>query len=429
MSTAGTTTSAAGGLNLGLLGLSDRMSARTRKLLVAYALGETAYRVIHSRLEHVRSELSYSVAVASDDALYAALHSWLLDAMPPARRRALNVRSGATDPGHVPDSGGPVEPGLRLFYDAERRQRVSIAGHNIRVDLQKATFETAMLAQGDTSNRWHGADRLILTASSVAGRDAVIDLLHDLRSQQAKRIPRIRVAAPWGEWTYGFPLPARQLSTVVLRKGQREAIVADVEGFLASEADCVRLGIPWHRGYLLKGEPGSGKTSLAKALAGHLGLDVFYLSLSALPDDIRLAQLLSNLEPRSILVLEDIDIVHGSRERDDKSSGVTLAGLLNALDGFVTPHGLITIMTSNHASRLDPALIRPGRVDFTLELFALDADQLNRLVSSFCGAGESLSGPARTLMPADVVGALKDHLGDPAAGRAAVAALCNRRTL
>jgi len=64
-------------------------------------------------------------------------------------------------------------------------------------------------------------------------------------------------------------------------------------------------------------------------------------------------------------LLEDVDVFHSATERDDEGSGVTLSGLLNALDGIATPRGLLTVTTTNDPSALDVAVIRPGRVDLS----------------------------------------------------------------
>lgn len=415
------------GLDLGTLGLlSDRLSPKFRKALVAYGVGAAAWRVAKTRIDALRAEMTYSVAVSSDDALYPALHAWLLEAMAPENRRALTVRSGPSG-GSVPDSGpgsGRARRSLALYYDAGRVQKVRLGGHQVSVALDRAEMDMSMLR--NESGRWQVTDRLVLTAQSVAGRDAVLDLLEDLHRDSAKHPPTFRMADRWGQWHYLSEVPVRPLTTVVLPRGERDRIVADLETFLASEADCARLGVPWHRGYLLKGPPGTGKTSLAKAIAGHLGLDVYYMSLSTLDDDGRMAEAFGEIRARSILMLEDIDVVHGARQRDDTAKGVTLAGLLNALDGFLSPHGLITIMTSNNPGVLDPALVRPGRVDYTLELGPLDQDQLEALVDTFCGPDQGcppLPNLRGTLMAADVVGAMKDHIGDPFAARRAVRVL------
>ena len=131
-------------------------------------------------------------------------------------------------------------------------------------------------------------------------------------------------------------------------------------------------GIPYRRGYLLHGPPGGGKTSFITALAGELGYDICVLNLgeAGLTDD-RLAHGLSNLPPRSIALLEDIDAAFTQREASDHSqsrSYVTFSGLLNALDGVSAGEERVTFMTTNHLTRLDPALVRPGRADVLQEI-------------------------------------------------------------
>jgi chaperone BCS1 len=62
---------------------------------------------------------------------------------------------------------------------------------------------------------------------------------------------------------------------------------------------------------------------------------------------------------------------------------VTFSGLLNALDGVTSSEGHIVLMTTNHPEKLDPALVRPGRVDVRIHLAKPDADQLRRLYARF----------------------------------------------
>ena len=89
------------------------------------------------------------------------------------------------------------------------------------------------------------------------------------------------------------------------------------------------------------------------------------LGEAGLTDD-RLAHALSNLPPRSLALLEDVDAAFVQRDATDHSqsrSYVTFSGLLNALDGVSAGEERVTFMTTNHLTRLDPALIRPGRAD------------------------------------------------------------------
>jgi len=151
----------------------------------------------------------------------------------------------------------------------------------------------------------------------------------------------------------------RPLESVILDKGVKEAIFRDINDFLDAEQWYSKMSIPFHRGYLFHGPPGSGKSSLAIALASELNLDMYLLNLNNL-NDARLTSLLSTLPSHSIVLLEDVDSAFSNREA---LSHVTFSGFLNALDGIYAKDGIIVFMSTNHIERLDAALLRPGRVD------------------------------------------------------------------
>ncbi|KAK3679171.1 Complex III assembly protein translocase and chaperone [Recurvomyces mirabilis] len=171
----------------------------------------------------------------------------------------------------------------------------------------------------------------------------------------------------------GQPKRRRPFDSVVLEKGLSERILGDVREFLDARTWYLDRGIPYRRGYLLYGPPGTGKTSFVQALAGKLDFNIAMLSLSqrGLTDDL-LNHLLLNVPPRTIVLLEDADAAFSNRRQRDTDgytgANVTYSGLLNALDGVASAEERIIFMTTNHIDRLDDALIRPGRVDMTVQL-------------------------------------------------------------
>ncbi|KAK4057294.1 Complex III assembly protein translocase and chaperone [Microbotryomycetes sp. JL221] len=202
-------------------------------------------------------------------------------------------------------------------------------------------------------------------------RNLFPQLLQEARQlSQASQIGRTVIYTAWGaEWRpFGQPRARRLLDSVVLDKDIKQRIVDDVEKFMKRGRWYFDRGIPYRRGYLLYGPPGSGKSSFIQALAGSLEYNICVLNLSerGLTDD-KLNHLLANAPERSIVLLEDVDAAFAGRQQSGEqgfSGNVTFSGLLNALDGVASSTSQrIMFMTTNHIERLDPALIRPGRVD------------------------------------------------------------------
>src|ERR1700746_3472431 len=161
-----------------------------------------------------------------------------------------------------------------------------------------------------------------------------------------------------GGWDFLEGYVPRLLESVVLEPGEKEHLIEDVRQFRESRQRYQRLGIPYHRGYLLYGPPGTGKTSLVSALAAHFGLSIYVINLTGFTDR-SLMSAVNAVPANSVLLFEDIDCMRGSqtrgransdsrqegqmapssRENSPPQNGVTLSGLLNILDGFYAPTG------------------------------------------------------------------------------------------
>ena len=160
-------------------------------------------------------------------------------------------------------------------------------------------------------------------------------------------------------------------------------LIAEARRWKGSEDWYLDRGLPWRRGWLLHGPPGTGKTALVRAVAEDLDLPVYAYDLGSLRND-ELREAWANMlaEAPCLALLEDIDAVfHGRENVAVKEGGLTFDCLLNCLDGVQRADGLLVVLTTNHPERLDPALgsadsnaTRPGRVDRVVELPPLDED-------------------------------------------------------
>ncbi|CBY01536.1 hypothetical protein IAQ61_003359 [Plenodomus lingam] len=206
----------------------------------------------------------------------------------------------------------------------------------------------------------------------------------------------------WQQQSYR---PARPLSTISLDEQSKVRIVKDINEYLhpATSRWYSERGIPYRRGYLLHGPPGTGKTSMSFALAGVFGMNIYCISLSAAQlTESSLMDNFNSLPDRCIVLLEDVDAAglrredlpaepvaveqesastkesdrpgaHPTKSNESKSqpkkestSRISLSGLLNVIDGAGSQEGRVLIMTTNCPESLDDALIRPGRVDLQI---------------------------------------------------------------
>lgn len=157
----------------------------------------------------------------------------------------------------------------------------------------------------------------------------------------------------------------RDLSSVVLDDHVLRGLSEDLRNFINDRDWYMRCGVPYRRGFLLYGPPGTGKTSFILSIAGKFELSVCVLVLSSSSmTDQKLNALIKNSPANSILLLEDVDVAFAPSDAQAGSTNkISFSGLLNAIDGIAAGDGRILFMTTNHIERLDPALIRPGRVD------------------------------------------------------------------
>jgi len=193
-----------------------------------------------------------------------------------------------------------------------------------------------------------------------------------------------------------------------MESDEKETVMADLQRFVKRKEFYRRVGKAWKRGYLLFGPPGTGKSSLIAAMANYLNFDVYDLELTDIRSNSELRNLLISTANRSILVVEDIDCSIELQDRkgaavakakaramdpfgyEQGSNRVTLSGLLNFIDGLWSSCGdeRIIVFTTNHKERLDPALLRPGRMDVHIHMSYCTPCGFKMLAKTYFGISE-----------------------------------------
>ncbi|KAG0614373.1 hypothetical protein M758_6G171800 [Ceratodon purpureus] len=213
----------------------------------------------------------------------------------------------------------------------------------------------------------------------------------------------------WKSHTFHHP---STFDTLAMDPVAKSRLMADLTAYQQGEAYFKKVGRAWKRGYLLYGPPGTGKSSLIAAMANRLRYNIYDLELTEVYDNSQLKMLLTHTTSKSIIVIEDIDCSldltgsrvekqekgkttsgkgrHGSKQgssggNSNNTSKVTLSGLLNFTDGLWSCLGneRIIVFTTNHIEKLDPGLLRPGRMDMHIHMSFCNFDVFKVLAMNY----------------------------------------------
>jgi chaperone BCS1 len=329
----------------------------------------------------VERRLSISVEIPDRDPAFRWVETWLA-----AHRHARRVRDltltttwvhAEADPTingdpYYDSPSGPASQAKFLLAPAPGVHLLSYRGRLLFLYRNRRELQ-----HGGSS-----AFQEILTLQLLFGsRRHIEDLCREAHEISFPKSPGVNIlTACQDSWVSTSWQPRRPLESLVLADHLLEDMLGDLRDFLGSSKWYTQRGIPYRRGYLLHGPPGTGKTTLVAATAGELKLSVAVLSLSSRSmSDEQLRALVDALPVATILLIEDVDCVFKEKRGTNDATGVTLSGLLNALDGVSSREGRLLFLTTNHPEKLDPALIRPGRVDRKVELGYATPDQARRL--------------------------------------------------
>lgn len=367
-----------------------------------------------------------SIHINDDDKIFHDVMRWMADFELGSKRfRSVKATTGNENSWDDEDAATnrPLRPDRLLSYRA-LVNRIPIklapfeAGHLFRFQGHWLYFSHRLhrASQLDVlvGSREKAYLQITCAGRSLAPLRALLDTAQAHALSLSRAATTIHRALPQRgdrlSWSQVAQRPARDIRTVILPQRTKADLLADVNEYLHPRTRrwYADHGVPYRRGYLFSGAPGIGKTSLTAAMAGVFGLDIYVVSLldTALTEAI-LMKLLADLPTRCIVLLEDVDAA-GLQNRgvaaissaanpatassriggvnqgpslpqpDDKdptkalaalagskhpTTGVSLSGLLNAIDGVSSAEGRILVLTTNAEAALDPALVRPGRID------------------------------------------------------------------
>lgn len=198
-------------------------------------------------------------------------------------------------------------------------------------------------------------------------------------------------AYAWDSQNYRWDaksLDRRPPESIILDEFVKSTILEDAEWFFANREFFKKKHIHYHRGYFFPGPAGTGKTSTAIGLATQLNVNIYMLSVRALSSVGFVNSILCKLPEKCIVLLEDLDRLDFLAAQNARNRGIqdfieqtNIANgnmksglseeifqiLLQVLDGVLTPEGVIFIITANDKSKINPVILREGRVDLEVE--------------------------------------------------------------
>jgi chaperone BCS1 len=320
--------------------------------------------LIMSRLYRL---LYYSITIEQQDPLFKYLDLWTAK-YHSSKFRRIELKSTSNSEGNInPPQSSNENDYIFIWYKFRRikilKTKEKIEGARDSWDLFNRTYKfSGFFARKAINNLMK---ELLLFAQTT------------IKEEELKRAkPKLYLPDGFG-WSETKELEGKSFDNLFLVN--KEELIEDLDKFKASKELYNRLYVPYKRGYLFYGAPGNGKSSVAFAMADYLRTSVYVLDIASMSTE-KFVNILGNIRPNSILVIEDIDTFYDGRKALGEVK-INFSSFLNALNGINQKNNIITVFTTNHIESLDPALLREGRCDFKLELFNPSNVEANAFLS------------------------------------------------
>jgi chaperone BCS1 len=241
--------------------------------------------------------------------------------------------------------------------------------------------KTSLNSQGSEKEKQH-----IVIKTFGRSQKPIMALIQDFAYKPKKDDMGIYTIA--GEdWKYLTSVKKRPLSSVILKKEIKDKILENLEYFYSNPDWYTSRGLACKQTYILHGKPGTGKSSTIKAIASNFNKNICIIDLSTMSNK-SFEKAMSTIPPNSIVLIEDFDSCSAVHDRETKAQSdnifdmemLSLSKILNVLDGVISLNGTIIFLTTNHLEKVDPAVVRKGRVDYIYEIPYLEDIEIKEYI-------------------------------------------------